>query len=159
MDQQILLIRPKTILADDGNYRESRWFSAWTKTHEVEDFILPRIVQDVTKQSRCPIGDAVIAALDVTFGIEICEELFAPDSPHVSLYLDGVDVIGNGSASHHELRKLKKRLDLIQSASAKVLKLLYIRSIFIVPYRMAVFTCMQINRGVMENAYTMMGVH
>ena len=28
---QILMIRPKMAMADDGNYRESRWFTAWTK--------------------------------------------------------------------------------------------------------------------------------
>jgi predicted amidohydrolase len=30
---QVLGIRPKIILANDGNYRETRWFSAWTKGH------------------------------------------------------------------------------------------------------------------------------
>lgn len=29
LDRKILLIRPKLALADDGNYRESRWFTCW----------------------------------------------------------------------------------------------------------------------------------
>ena len=29
--RKILLIRPKKILCDDGNYRESRWFTEWKK--------------------------------------------------------------------------------------------------------------------------------
>lgn len=36
------------------------------------------------------------------------------------LALSGVEVITNGSGSHHQLRKLDKRLDLIMSATAKV---------------------------------------
>lgn len=35
------------------------------------------------------------------------------------MMLDGVDIIANGSGSHHELRKLQNRLDLICSATAK----------------------------------------
>ena len=38
------------ILCDNGNYRESRWFTRWKKEREVEDYFLPRIVQDVTDQ-------------------------------------------------------------------------------------------------------------
>lgn len=34
--------------------------------------------------------------------------------------LDGVDIIANGSGSHHELRKLKKRLKLIAGEAAVV---------------------------------------
>ena len=37
----------------------------------------------------------------------------------MDLCLDGVEIISNASASHHELRKLNKRLQLIQSASAR----------------------------------------
>ena len=48
-----------------------------------------------------------------------CEELFTPHSPHIPLALDGVEIISNGSGSHHQLRKLDKRLDLMRSASSK----------------------------------------
>ncbi len=34
--------------------------------------------------------------------------------------LDGVEIFTNSSASHHELRKLNKRVDLIKEATAKV---------------------------------------
>ena len=30
LDRAVLLLRPKTVLADDGNYREGRWFAAYT---------------------------------------------------------------------------------------------------------------------------------
>jgi hypothetical protein len=41
-------------------------------------------------------------------------------APHISLALAGVEVISNGSGSHHQLRKLDTRLDLIRGATAKV---------------------------------------
>ncbi|MFM7858138.1 MAG: hypothetical protein ACKO96_41025, partial [Flammeovirgaceae bacterium] len=44
---------------------------------------------------------------------EICEEIWIPMNPHVEYCLDGVEIISNGSASHHELRKLNNRLNLI----------------------------------------------
>ena len=34
--------------------------------------------------------------------------------------MDGVEIITNCSGSHHQLRKLHKRVDLIRSATAKV---------------------------------------
>lgn len=52
--------------------------------------------------------------------METCEELFTPLSPHISLALHGVEIIVNGSGSHHQLRKLDKRLELIRGASSKV---------------------------------------
>lgn len=33
LNKKILLIRPKKILAIDGNYREQRWFSPWKKVN------------------------------------------------------------------------------------------------------------------------------
>lgn len=42
-----------------------------------------------------------------------------PNNPHVDYLLDGVEIISNSSGSHHELRKLDKRVQLIQNASAR----------------------------------------
>ncbi|CAG7675737.1 unnamed protein product, partial [Allacma fusca] len=65
-------------LCDDGNYRESRWFTGWTKVRHVEDFRLPLVVQGVTNQVFVPFGDALLDLHDTCIGIEICEELWAP---------------------------------------------------------------------------------
>ena len=90
-----------------------------------------------------PFGDAVISTGDTVLGCETCEELFTgnrcfylfkqtpfqlktsfslphPCSPHIAMGLDGVEIFTNGSGSHHELRKLHKRVGLIQSATSKV---------------------------------------
>lgn len=119
LNRKILLIRPKLILCDDGNYRETRWFTAWTKRRETENYYLPRMIQDITGQKTVPIGDAVISTLDTCIGFEICEELWNPSSSHVPLSLDGVEIIANGSGCYHELRKAYVVVDLVKSATAK----------------------------------------
>ncbi|KAI0732144.1 hypothetical protein C8Q72DRAFT_774915 [Fomitopsis betulina] len=117
---QILLIRPKMWMANDGNYRELRWFTPWMKHRATEDHYLPRIIQKVTGQVKVPFGDAVISTKDTCIGVELCEELFTPASPHILMGLDGVEIFTNSSGSHHELRKLHKRVDLIKDATSKV---------------------------------------
>ncbi|KAL1741215.1 hypothetical protein HDZ31DRAFT_45915 [Schizophyllum fasciatum] len=118
-DKKILLIRPKMWLANDGNYRELRYFTPWQKHRETDDHYLPRLIQDVTGQIKVPFGDAVISTLDTCIGVELCEELFTPASPHILMGLDGVEIFTNSSGSHHELRKLYRRVELIKEATLK----------------------------------------
>jgi NAD+ synthase (glutamine-hydrolysing) len=40
-------------------------------------------------------------------------------SPHIDMCLTGVDIIANGSGSHHQLRKLNARVDLILNATKR----------------------------------------
>lgn len=119
LNQKILLIRPKQILPADGNYREPRWFAPWQFPRTLQEHALPRLIRTITGQEQVPFGDGAIATRDTVLAPETCEELFAPDSPHIHLGLDGVEIITNGSGSHHELRKLNRRVDLIRNASAK----------------------------------------
>ncbi|KAF7856329.1 hypothetical protein EAF04_009857 [Stromatinia cepivora] len=116
---KILLIRPKLSLASDGNYREQRWFTPWKGQRIVEQYYLPRLITKVTGQHKVPIGDAVISTYDSCFGAETCEELFTPRAPHINMSLDGVEIFTNSSGSHHELRKLNIRLELIKEATLK----------------------------------------
>ena len=48
---KILLIRPKMWMANDGNYRELRYFTPWAKHRQWEDHYLPRIIREVTGQA------------------------------------------------------------------------------------------------------------
>ena len=38
---KIVLIKPKLIMADDGNYRESRWFTPWNSGNQLHQYPLP----------------------------------------------------------------------------------------------------------------------
>ncbi|EOD49513.1 putative glutamine-dependent nad(+) synthetase protein [Neofusicoccum parvum UCRNP2] len=116
---QILLIRPKLWLANDGNYREMRYFTPWGRQCHVEEYYLPRIIQNIVGKVKVPIGDAVISTRDTCVGAETCEELFTPNAPHSTMGLNGVEIFTNSSGSHHELRKLNTRISLILEATRK----------------------------------------
>ena len=115
----ILYIRPKMSLANDGLFREMRYFTPWQKRGEWEDHLLPAPLREMTGQRSVKFGDCVVEANDTVIGTEMCEELFTPDSPSMHLGLDGVEIICNSSASHWQLRKLSRRLELIQESSKK----------------------------------------
>ena len=89
LDKKILGIRPKFCLANDGNYREMRYFTPWYIEPSVpgfgplEDHFLPQAVQQVTGQLKVPIGIFAVAALDTVLSFETCEELFTPNAPHI----------------------------------------------------------------------------
>ncbi|KAJ2714486.1 glutamine-dependent NAD(+) synthetase [Coemansia spiralis] len=119
LDGQIVLIRPKMDLANDGNYREPRWFAPWSKPRHVEPFVLPQSISRLTGQTEAPLGDALVCTRDTCIGIELCEELFTPESPHIAMSLDGAEIIINSSGSHHELRKLGRRVELLREATQK----------------------------------------
>ncbi|GJE90327.1 glutamine-dependent NAD(+) synthetase [Phanerochaete sordida] len=119
-DRKIIHIRPKMWLANNGNYRELRYFTPWMKHRQVEDHYLPRIIARATGQTKVPFGDAVVSTMDTCIGVELCEELFTPASPHILMGLDGVEIFTNSSGSHHELRKLYTRIELIKEATLKL---------------------------------------
>ncbi len=121
LDGRILLVRPKMWLANDGNYREMRYFTPWPAALRGRTFPLELAnaeIRSVTGQTSVPFGDAIVQTRDTTVGIELCEELFTPDSPHVALGLRGVEIVLNASGSHHELRKLHQRVELLLHATA-----------------------------------------
>lgn len=108
-NDEIVLIRPKHNLADDGNYREARWFTSWTKTG-MEEFNYMGI--------SCPIGIGLLNLNGIIVGAEVCEELWVPDNLGAHMYLAGADVLINGSGSHFELGKQEnKRKKLLENAT------------------------------------------
>ena len=74
---------------------------------------------EATGQKRVPFGTGVLVTEDTSIGTEICMELFGSNSPHVPMTAQGVEIITNGSGSHHQLRKLHTRCNLIQNATEK----------------------------------------
>lgn len=117
LNKEILLIRPKLFLANDGNYREMRYFTPWGRQRYVEEYYLPRIMQEISGKRKVPFGDAAISTIDTCIAAETCEELFTPGAPHAGMSLDGIEILTNSSGSHHELRKLDKRIKLMTNAT------------------------------------------
>lgn len=120
-NRRVLLVRPKMALAGDGNYREGRYFRAWTpRSRPLEPHPLPPCVTAVTGQGSAPMGDAALAMPGgIVVACEACEELWTPQAPHIAYAALGVHLIGNGSGSHHELRKMGRRLELLRGATTK----------------------------------------
>ena len=130
LNNEIKLIRPKITLADDGNYREARFFSSWEyglfKTFNID-------LSPFGIEKNVPIGNAIIELNGIKIGTEICEELWTSNENnrvnalnsttkikvHDELYKNGVNVVLNSSGSHFEMGKLKKRIDLIKKATKK----------------------------------------
>ncbi|KAK4208438.1 putative glutamine dependent NAD+ synthetase [Rhypophila decipiens] len=119
LNGKILFIRPKMFLANDGNYREMRFFTPWMRPTEWEEYHLPPDLQELQGRTHVPFGDCVISTPDTCFGAETCEEMFVPDAPHTHMSLDGVEIMTNSSGSHFNLQKLDIRLKLISEATRK----------------------------------------
>ncbi|KAF2842686.1 glutamine-dependent NAD(+) synthetase [Patellaria atrata CBS 101060] len=117
-NSKIVLVRPKLSLANDGNFREMRYFTPWPKG-VLEDFYLPDVIRESTGQVKCEIGECVLRLQDTVLAPETCEELFTPNGPSIAQGLDGVEIFTNASGSHHSLRKLDQRLQLILEATRK----------------------------------------
>ena len=70
LNRQIVGIRPKFLLANDGNYREMRWFTPWFIDPSepgfgpLQEYQLPRAAAEVCKQHTVPIGIFAVATHD-----------------------------------------------------------------------------------------------
>ncbi|PTB43347.1 glutamine-dependent NAD(+) synthetase [Trichoderma asperellum] len=119
LDGKLLCLRPKIYLANDGNFRENRFFTPWNRPRYVEQYNLPPQIQQHQGTRQIPIGDVILSLNDTTVAAETCEELFTPQAPHINMGLNGVEIFTNSSGSHHSLRKLNERISLIQEATRK----------------------------------------
>jgi hypothetical protein len=69
----------------------------------VVDLKLPDSITCITGQKTAPFGDAALSFRDTMLASETCEELFTPNAANIPLALNGVEIISNGSGSHHEV--------------------------------------------------------
>ncbi|MBR0574813.1 NAD(+) synthase [Proteiniclasticum sp. BAD-10] len=108
---EILGIVPKTHIPNYNEFYESRWFTpyspAWGNSVRV------------SHAGELPFGNLLFRTPEYTFGVEICEDLFAPISPSAHLSLQGAELIFNLSASNELVGKREYRRDLVKMASAK----------------------------------------
>ena len=64
LNRKIIMIRPKMSLANDGNYRELRWFTAWKQRDQLVDFQLPPEFSQAIGQNSVPFGYGFIKFQD-----------------------------------------------------------------------------------------------
>jgi NAD+ synthase (glutamine-hydrolysing) len=109
---RLLGIVPKFYLPNTGEFYEKRWFQSGFSVVETTTHVT-RLGQTV------PFGQLVFESEDqsVSFGVEICEDMWAPVSPGNVLSLHGAKLILNLSASNEVLgkREIRRRAILEHS--------------------------------------------
>lgn len=112
---QILGIVPKTYLPNYAEFYEKRWFAS---------------SQDLRATTIRYAGNQVLVTSDpqlfvtcdgVQFGIEICEDVWAPTPPSNHLSLAGADLIFNLSASDELIGKHRYLKGLLSQQSARTI--------------------------------------
>ena len=108
---KILGVVPKTYLPNYKEFYEKRWF---TSAADVADKSVRLCGQVV------PLGaDLLFETSDTVFGIELCEDLWAPVPPASMLALRGAEIIFNLSADNEGIGKHDYLCGLIAQQSAR----------------------------------------
>ena len=109
---EIISAVPKTFLPNNGEFYEKRWFQSGDARRDASAAI-PKLKTDVCRQAIFETEDGVC------FGIELCEDLWAPLPPSTMLSVEGAEIILNLSASNELLSKREYRQQLISQQSAR----------------------------------------
>lgn len=109
---KIISAVPKTFLPNNGEFYEKRWFQSGDARRDAS-VAIPKLKTDVCRQAIFETEDGV------RFGIELCEDLWAPLPPSTMLSVEGAEIILNLSASNELLSKREYRQQLISQQSAR----------------------------------------
>ena len=109
----ILGLVPKSYLPNYKEFYEQRWFTS-AFDNQISEY-------DIHGE-HIPVGnDLVFATPEVTFGIEICEDLWAPIPPSSYLATQGAEILFNLSASDECVGKHKYLRNLISQQSGRLI--------------------------------------
>ena len=109
---EIISAVPKSFLPNNGEFYEKRWFQSGDARRDAS-VAIPKLKTDVCRQAIFETEDGV------RFGIELCEDLWAPLPPSTMLSVEGAEIILNLSASNELLSKREYRQQLISQQSAR----------------------------------------
>ena len=111
----ILGIVPKTYLPNYSEFYEKRWFAS---THHLNDTSILYAGQQTLLTAQSQI---FVTADGVKFGVEICEDVWAPNPPGTYLALAGADIVCNLSASDELIGKHTYLKSLLAQQSARTM--------------------------------------
>lgn len=113
---KILGIVPKTYIPNYQEFYEARWFSSSKdlKNNEIEI-----LGQNVPITTNLLFQDKTLT--DITFGIDICEDLWTVTPPSNNHTLAGATIIFNLSSSNELIGKQEYRKSLVSSQSARTI--------------------------------------
>ncbi len=110
----LLGVIPKTLLPSYKEFYEDRWFTSSMDAHSDTIELLGE---------RVPFGTDILLGLhgfpSALIGVEICEDLWMPLSPHEHQALAGTTVLINLSASNEVLGKADWRRIMVSSESGR----------------------------------------
>ena len=117
---EILAVAPKTYLPNYGEFYEKRWFESGESLDGHMSVSLPAADSATTYTG---LGQSIIdcpAVPGLKVGVEICEDLWAPDPPSRRLAEAGATVILNLSASNEVVGKAAYRRQLVVGQSGRL---------------------------------------
>ena len=112
---QLLGIVPKTYLPNYGEFYEKRWFASAQDLNPTDIYFAGSPIHVSADPLLFVTGDGM------KFGVEICEDVWAPIPPSNNLALAGADIIFNLSASDELIGKHAYLLSLLAQQSARTL--------------------------------------
>ncbi|MFA7076196.1 MAG: NAD(+) synthase [Candidatus Izemoplasmatales bacterium] len=111
-ESKILGVVPKFYLPNTKEYYEKRWFNSGFDC--IDNYQEIKVLNQVV-----PFGNIIFADEEVSFGIEICEDMWATISPGNLLSVNGANIIINLSASNEVLGKEHIRRNAVLEHSRK----------------------------------------
>ncbi len=112
---EILAIIPKTYLPNYSEFYEKRWFASSQDSHPTE------IIYAGSKTMVTAQPTIFRTYTGATFGVELCEDVWAPEPPSTFLTLAGADIIFNLSASDELIGKHAYLQQLLSQQSARTM--------------------------------------
>lgn len=111
----ILGLIPKTYLPNYNEFYEKRWFASAQDLNDTEIYLGGSPIKVSAKPK-------IFSTMDgVKFGVEICEDLWAPIPPSNNLALAGAEIIFNLSASNELIGKHAYLRSLLSQQSARTM--------------------------------------
>ena len=112
---QVLGVVPKTYLPNYGEFYEKRWFASAQDLNPTDIYLAGSSVHVSAEPVLFTTVDGV------KFGVEICEDVWAPIPPSNNLALAGADIILNLSASDELIGKHRYLRSLLAQQSARTI--------------------------------------
>ena len=112
---QLLGIIPKTYLPNYAEFYEKRWFASAQDLHPSAFYFAGTSVT-VSAEPKL-----FVTTYGMKFGVEICEDVWAPIPPSNNLALSGADIIFNLSASNELIGKHAYLKSLLAQQSARTI--------------------------------------
>ena len=115
---EVFCLIPKTHLPNYNEFYEKRWFAAWGKGVEGVSVDTSYFDKPLTVTRNVVFRDKTESRFTVS--AEICEDLWAADSPSVLHAENGANIIVNLSCSDETVGKAEYRRNLVTVQSAKL---------------------------------------